>query len=75
MHIFGKAAAAADAAADSSFTHTRLTEEDTEYSITVVKHIFPEHLVLQFDCANTIAEQQLEAVSVAVDADAAVRHP
>ncbi|WIA28083.1 hypothetical protein OEZ86_010667 [Tetradesmus obliquus] len=45
----------------------RLTEEDTEYAIHAVKHVFAEHLVLQFDCTNTIAEQRLEDVSVMLD--------
>uniref|UniRef100_A0A383V8B1 Coatomer subunit gamma n=1 Tax=Tetradesmus obliquus TaxID=3088 RepID=A0A383V8B1_TETOB len=45
----------------------RLTEEDTEYAIHAVKHVFAEHLVLQFDCTNTIAEQCLEDVSVMLD--------
>eukprot|EP00201_Polytomella_parva_P011942 CAMPEP_0175059692 /NCGR_PEP_ID=MMETSP0052_2-20121109/12575_1 /TAXON_ID=51329 ORGANISM="Polytomella parva, Strain SAG 63-3" /NCGR_SAMPLE_ID=MMETSP0052_2 /ASSEMBLY_ACC=CAM_ASM_000194 /LENGTH=891 /DNA_ID=CAMNT_0016325273 /DNA_START=59 /DNA_END=2737 /DNA_ORIENTATION=+ len=45
----------------------RLTEADTEYVVVCVKHIFESHLVLQFDCRNTITEQVLENVSVAVD--------
>ncbi|KAF8072392.1 Coatomer subunit gamma [Scenedesmus sp. PABB004] len=45
----------------------RLTEEDTEYVIHAIKHIFPAHLVLQFDCTNTIAEQRLENVTVLTD--------
>eukprot|EP00793_Prasinoderma_coloniale_P003362 PRCOL_00005997-RA len=45
----------------------RLTEEDTEYVVSVIKHIFPEHIVFQFDCSNTIAEQQLSEVSVLMD--------
>jgi hypothetical protein len=52
----------------------RLTEEDTEYAIHAVKHVFPEHLVLQFDCTNTIAEQCLENVSVMLDLADAVRY-
>jgi coatomer subunit gamma len=34
-----------------------LTEEDTEYVVTCVKHIFDEHIVLQFSCINTIDDQ------------------
>lgn len=34
-----------------------VTEEDTEYEISCVKHIFSEHIVLQFNCMNTIADQ------------------
>lgn len=39
-----------------------LTEAETEYSVNAVKHIFPAHIVLQFNCTNTIAEQVLENV-------------
>jgi Coatomer gamma subunit appendage platform subdomain len=35
----------------------RVTEEDTEYLITCVKHVFAAHIVLQFNCINTIADQ------------------
>jgi coatomer protein complex subunit gamma len=31
------------------------------------KHIFSEHLVFQFQCTNTIAEQILENVSVQME--------
>ncbi|KAL3701141.1 hypothetical protein R1sor_019163 [Riccia sorocarpa] len=44
-----------------------LTEAETEYSVNAVKHIYPEYLVLQFNCTNTIKEQLLEDVSVVVD--------
>lgn len=37
-----------------------------------MKHVFAEHLVLQFDCTNTIAEQCLEDVSVMLDLAEAV---
>lgn len=50
----------------------RLTEEDTEYTIFCVKHVFDSHIVLQFNCTNTINEQVLENVSVAVDLAEAV---
>jgi coatomer protein complex subunit gamma len=39
-----------------------LTEAETEYAINVVKHIYPGHVVFQFNCTNTIAEQLLENV-------------
>lgn len=35
----------------------QLTEDETEYKVSVVKHVFPEHVVFQFHCQNTIAEQ------------------
>jgi Coatomer gamma subunit appendage platform subdomain len=34
-----------------------LTEEGLEYVVTVVKHIFEKHVVLQFNCTNTFSEQ------------------
>lgn len=40
-----------------------LTEEETEYAVNVVKHVYPGHVVLQFNCTNTIAEHLLENVS------------
>ena len=41
-----------------------LTESETEYTVAVIKHVFPAHLVLQFDCTNTLADQLLEQVSM-----------
>lgn len=52
-----------------------LTEEETEYTVTLVKHIFPAHVVLQFNCTNTVAEQMLENVSIVVDLAEAVGRP
>ena len=34
-----------------------LTEEGLEYVVTVVKHVFETHVVLQFNCTNTFKEQ------------------
>ncbi|CAD6220672.1 unnamed protein product [Miscanthus lutarioriparius] len=48
-----------------------LTEAETEYSVNVVKHIFDGHIVLQYNCTNTIPEQLLEQVVVFVDASEA----
>ncbi|KAL7125366.1 hypothetical protein ABFS83_14G112700 [Erythranthe nasuta] len=45
-----------------------LTEAETEYAVNVVKHIFDSHVVFQYNCTNTIAEQLLENVTVVVDA-------
>ncbi|XP_027112276.1 coatomer subunit gamma isoform X2 [Coffea arabica] len=45
-----------------------LTEAETEYAVNVVKHIFDNHVVLQYNCTNTIPEQLLENVIVVVDA-------
>ncbi|KAL2477161.1 Coatomer subunit gamma [Forsythia ovata] len=48
-----------------------LTEEETEYAVNVVKHIFDQHVVFQYNCTNTIPEQLLENVTVIVDASEA----
>ncbi|XP_049814828.1 coatomer subunit gamma isoform X1 [Schistocerca nitens] len=44
-----------------------LTESETEYVVRCVKHIFPQHLVLQFDCLNTLDDQLLENVRVQLE--------
>lgn len=41
-----------------------LTEAETEYVVSVVKHIFKEHIVLQYDVKNTLPATVLENVSV-----------
>jgi len=42
-----------------------LTEPEQEYTATVVKHIFKDHIVLQFEVKNTVpANMRLENVSV-----------
>ncbi|KAG9130175.1 hypothetical protein Leryth_018766 [Lithospermum erythrorhizon] len=48
-----------------------LTEAETEYAVNVVKHIFDEHVVFQYNITNTIPEQLLENVIVVVDASEA----
>ncbi|KAL8540244.1 hypothetical protein ACS0TY_001723 [Phlomoides rotata] len=44
-----------------------LTEAETEYAVNVVKHIFDNHVVFQYNCTNTIPEQLLENVTVIVE--------
>ncbi|XP_012265620.2 coatomer subunit gamma [Athalia rosae] len=44
-----------------------LTESETEYNVKCVKHSFSNHLVLQFDCSNTLSDQLLEDVRVAIE--------
>lgn len=47
-----------------------LTEAETEYVVSVVKHIFKEHIVLQYEVKNTLPATVLENVSiVAIPAD------
>ncbi|MCO5593640.1 hypothetical protein L7F22_047655 [Adiantum nelumboides] len=43
-----------------------LTEE-TEYEVNVVKHVYPGHIVFQYNCTNTIPEQLLQNVSILVE--------
>lgn len=44
-----------------------LTESETEYNVKCIKHTFPEYLILQFDCVNTLSDQLLEDVVVVVE--------
>lgn len=44
-----------------------LTESETEYNVKCIKHTFAEYLILQFDCVNTLSDQLLEDVVVAVE--------
>ncbi|XP_075990669.1 coatomer subunit gamma-like [Anticarsia gemmatalis] len=44
-----------------------LTEPETEYRVQCVKHIFARHLVLQFECLNTLSDQFLEKVHIRLD--------
>ena len=48
----------------SSGKPIELTESETEYVVTAVKHIFKEHVVFQFNVSNTISDTVLEQVSV-----------
>jgi coatomer subunit gamma len=43
---------------------SELTESETEYTVSVVKHIFKEHIVLQYEIRNTLPATVLENVSV-----------
>jgi coatomer protein complex subunit gamma len=42
-----------------------LSESETEYVVTAVKHIFKEHIVVQYDIKNTLPDSVLENVTVA----------
>mmetsp|Transcript_16869 Transcript_16869/g.25392 ORF Transcript_16869/g.25392 Transcript_16869/m.25392 type:complete len:953 (+) Transcript_16869:1-2859(+) len=50
-----------------STKETALTESEMEYVVSCVKHIFDTHVVLQFNVVNTIDDQRLLDVGVAVD--------
>ncbi|TKA75615.1 hypothetical protein B0A55_04889 [Friedmanniomyces simplex] len=41
-----------------------LTESETEYVVSAIKHVFREHVVLQFEVKNTLADYVLSDVSV-----------
>lgn len=43
---------------------TPLTESETEYVVSVVKHVFAKNIVFQFNVSNTIPDTVLEQVSV-----------
>ncbi|XP_039264916.1 coatomer subunit gamma-2-like [Styela clava] len=44
-----------------------LTESETEYVVSCVKHTFGKHIVFQFDCTNTLNDQVLESVTVQME--------
>ncbi|GAA5855609.1 hypothetical protein JCM8547_001615 [Rhodosporidiobolus lusitaniae] len=48
----------------SSSKPAELTERETEYVVNAVKHIFPEHVVFQFNVRNTVDAVHLENVVV-----------
>mmetsp|Transcript_8044 Transcript_8044/g.13313 ORF Transcript_8044/g.13313 Transcript_8044/m.13313 type:complete len:951 (-) Transcript_8044:149-3001(-) len=50
-----------------SASPVQLTENETEYVVQCTKHIFPNHVVLQFTVQNTIEEQRLDNVTVVLD--------
>lgn len=45
----------------------QLTESETEYLCSVVKHIYKDHIVFQFDITNTLNDQVLLDVTVAME--------
>lgn len=44
----------------------QLTESETEYVVHCIKHILDEHVILQFRVQNTVEDQRLDNVTVAV---------
>lgn len=50
----------------SSSKPIELTERETEYVVSAVKHVYSEHIVFQFDVTNTLSEVVLENVAVLV---------
>ncbi len=52
-----------------SSTIYELTEEEAEIIVHCKKHVFEEHLVIQFLCSNTLSDQVLYDLDVTVDTD------
>ena len=48
---------------------TELSEEETEYVVRCIKHVMPEHIILQFLIQNTVEEQRLVNCTVAIEGD------
>jgi coatomer protein complex subunit gamma len=46
-----------------------LTEMEAEYVVHCIKHIFSNHVVLQFLVQNTLEDQNMQNVHVAIDTD------
>lgn len=51
-----------------------LTEAEAEFGVSCIKHVFPAHVVLQFDITNTLEGQWIDAVSVELDLGATEWH-
>ena len=52
-----------------------LTELETEYFVQCIKHVYPSHIVLQFDCNNTLNDQILENISMEVETPEGLYRP
>ena len=48
---------------------TELSEEETEYVVRCIKHVMPDHIILQFKIQNTVEDQRLVNCTVAVEGD------
>ncbi|CAH0404474.1 unnamed protein product [Chilo suppressalis] len=44
-----------------------LTEAETEYRVRLLKHVYARHVVLQFECINTLSDQILEDVHIRLE--------
>jgi len=47
-----------------------LTESETEYVVSCIKHTFSEYIVFQFNCTNTLKEQLLHNVTAKTEISA-----
>ncbi|KAI8763960.1 coatomer subunit gamma-2 [Biomphalaria glabrata] len=50
-----------------SSSPVEVTESETEYYVQCIKHTFNNYIVFQFDCTNTLNDQQLERVTVEME--------
>src|SRR5689334_3865687 len=48
-----------------------LTEKETEYVVSCIKHILPHNVVFQFSVTNNMEEQQLENITVDMECETA----
>ncbi|KAF8957029.1 coatomer subunit gamma [Entomortierella lignicola] len=53
----------------SSAKPVELTESETEYVVSCVKHVFAQHVVFQFNIKNTLNDSALEDVNVLMTPD------
>lgn len=53
-----------------SSSTVELTESETEYVVSAIKHLYREHVVLQFEVKNTLADYVLADVTVECTASA-----
>ncbi|KAJ6601355.1 coatomer subunit gamma [Mycena vulgaris] len=54
---------------NSSAKPVQLTESETEYQVTCVKHIYKEHIVFQFNVSNTLPDTVLEQLTMAMQTE------
>jgi coatomer protein complex subunit gamma len=47
----------------------KLSEDETEYTVSCIKHIFSKHIVFEFQITNTVNDQELADVSVKMEVD------
>jgi len=46
-----------------------ITESETEYVVSCIKHVYQEHIVFQFNITNNMEDQFLENVSIEMEPD------
>lgn len=51
----------------SSSKTVELTESESEFGVSCVKHIYPQHIVFQFNVTNTLEGQWIDNVSVELE--------